>query len=36
MLIAAGLLLVCPSPVADGIGFALAIAVGAMQKLHKS
>ena len=36
MLIAAGLLLVYPGPVADGIGLALVIAVVAMQKLRKS
>jgi TRAP-type uncharacterized transport system fused permease subunit len=36
MQIAAGLRLVYPGPVADGIGLALAIAVVAMQKLRKS
>jgi TRAP transporter 4TM/12TM fusion protein len=35
MLIAAGLLLVYPGPVVDGIGLALVIAVIAMQKLGK-
>jgi TRAP transporter 4TM/12TM fusion protein len=36
MLIAAGVLLMYPGPVADGIGVALVIAVVAMQKLRKS
>ncbi|MBC8007206.1 MAG: TRAP transporter fused permease subunit [Prolixibacteraceae bacterium] len=36
MLIGAGLLLVYPGPVTDGIGLALVIAVVAMQRLRKS
>ncbi len=36
MLIAAGLLLAYPGPVADSVGLALVIAVVAMQKMRKS
>ena len=36
ILVAAGLPLVYPGPMADGIGLALVIAVMAMQKLHNS